>query len=108
MKLVTYMKHSQKDLLFIFDEPSVGLHPKDVGVLLDVFNKLLKRHATIIVIEHDLDIIANADYINDLGPEGGINGGKIVATGTPKAVADNPASLTGKYLKEHLQLYNEY
>ncbi|PMD69149.1 excinuclease ABC subunit UvrA [Companilactobacillus nuruki] len=108
MKLVTYMKKSQKNQLFVFDEPSVGLHPKDVGVLLDVFNKLLKRHATIIVIEHDLDIIANADYINDLGPEGGVNGGKIVATGTPKTVADNPASLTGKYLKEHLQLFNKY
>ena len=108
MKLVTYMKRSQKNQLFIFDEPSVGLHPKDVGVLLDVFNKLLKKHATIIVIEHDLDIIANADYINDLGPEGGVNGGKIVATGTPKAIADNAASLTGKYLKEHLQLFNEY
>jgi len=108
LKLVTYMKSSQKDQLFVFDEPSVGLHPKDVGVLMDVFNKLLKRHATIIVIEHDLDIIANADYINDLGPEGGINGGKIVATGTPKTVADNADSLTGKYLKEHLQLFNEY
>jgi len=108
MKLVTYMKHSQKDQLFIFDEPSVGLHPKDVGVLLDVFNKLLKKHATIIVIEHDLDIISNADYINDLGPEGGINGGKIIATGNPKAIASNPDSLTGKYLKEHLELFDKY
>ncbi len=106
LKLVTYMKSSQKNQLFIFDEPSVGLHPKDVGVLIDVFNKLLKRHATIIVIEHDLDIISNADYINDLGPEGGINGGKIIATGTPKTIANNSASLTGKYLKEHLQLFN--
>ncbi|WP_119327486.1 excinuclease ABC subunit UvrA [Companilactobacillus musae] len=108
LKLVTYMKKSQKNQLFVFDEPSVGLHPKDVGVLMDVFNRLLKKHATIIVIEHDLDIIANADYINDLGPEGGINGGKIVATGNPKAIADNPDSLTGKYLKEHLKLFNEY
>lgn len=107
MKLVTYMKRSQKNQLFVFDEPSVGLHPKDVGVLLDVFNKLLKRHATIIVIEHDLDIISNADYINDLGPEGGVNGGKIIATGTPKTVANNSASLTGKYLKEHLKLFNQ-
>ncbi|MDT6952718.1 excinuclease ABC subunit UvrA [Companilactobacillus alimentarius] len=106
LKLVTYMKRSQKDQLFIFDEPSVGLHPKDVGVLLDVFNKLLKKHATIIVIEHDLDIISNADYINDLGPEGGINGGKIIATGTPKAVANNSNSITGQYLKKHLQLFN--
>ncbi|KRN98684.1 excinuclease ABC subunit UvrA [Companilactobacillus kimchiensis] len=108
MKLVTYMKRSQKNQLFIFDEPSVGLHPKDVGVLLEVFNKLLKKHATIIVIEHDLDIIANADYINDLGPEGGINGGRIIATGNPKAIANNVDSLTGKYLKEHLQLFNQY
>lgn len=71
-----------------------------------MFNKLLKKHATIIVIEHDLDIISNADYINDLGPEGGINGGKIIATGTPKAVANNSNSITGQYLKKHLQLFN--
>ncbi|MQS76629.1 excinuclease ABC subunit UvrA [Companilactobacillus halodurans] len=107
LKLVTYMKRSQKNQLFVFDEPSVGLHPRDVSVLMDVFNKLLKNHATIIVIEHDLDIIANADYINDLGPEGGVNGGKIVATGNPKTVAENPDSLTGKYLKDHLELFDE-
>jgi len=84
LKLVTYMKRSQKNTLFIFDEPSVGLHPRDVSVLIDVMDHLLKHRATVIVIEHDLDLIANADYINDLGPEGGVNGGKIVATGSPK------------------------
>lgn len=105
LKLVTYMKRNQKDQLFIFDEPSVGLHPKDVSVLIDVMDQLLANHATIIVIEHDLDIIANADYINDLGPEGGINGGKIVATGTPKDICNNQESITGKYLKQHLDLF---
>lgn len=106
LKLVTYMKRSQKNTLFIFDEPSVGLHPKDVSVLIDVMDQLLKHRATVIVIEHDLDLIANADYINDLGPEGGINGGKIVATGTPKDICYNKESVTGKYLKEHLELFN--
>lgn len=105
LKLVTYMKRNQKDQLFIFDEPTVGLHPKDVSVLVDVMDQLLDHHATIIVIEHDLDLIANADYINDLGPEGGINGGKIVATGTPQDICYNDESITGKYLKQHLNLF---
>ncbi|MFD1418652.1 ATP-binding cassette domain-containing protein [Companilactobacillus keshanensis] len=107
LKLVTYMKHSQKNQLFIFDEPSVGLHPKDVSVLVEVLNKLIDNHATVIVIEHDLDIISNGDYINDLGPEGGVNGGHIVASGSPKEICDSN-SITGKYLKEHLQEFNLY
>lgn len=106
LKLVTYMKRNQKDQLFIFDEPSVGLHPKDVSVLINVMDQLIENHATVIVIEHDLDLIANADYINDLGPEGGINGGKIVAVGTPRDICKNKQSITGKYLKAHLQLFN--
>lgn len=106
LKLVTYMKRSQKNQLFVFDEPSVGLHPKDVSVLINVFNKLINNHATVIVIEHDLDIIANADYINDLGPEGGINGGKIIASGTPKDICAASNSITGKYLQENMKLFN--
>ncbi|APX72399.1 excinuclease ABC subunit UvrA [Companilactobacillus allii] len=106
LKLVTYMKHSQKNQLFVFDEPSVGLHPRDVSVLINVLNKLINNHATVIVIEHDLDIIANADYINDLGPKGGINGGKIIASGTPSDICKSKDSITGKYLSEHLKLYN--
>lgn len=106
LKLVTYMKRSQKDQLFVFDEPSVGLHPKDVSTLISVLNKLIDNHATVIVIEHDLDIISNADYINDLGPEGGINGGQIVASGTPKEICSAPNSITGKYLKKHLKEFN--
>ncbi|AKP68290.1 ATP-binding cassette domain-containing protein [Companilactobacillus ginsenosidimutans] len=105
LKLVTYMKKNQKNQLFIFDEPSVGLHPKDVSVLIDVMDQLIENHATVIVIEHDLDLISNADYINDLGPEGGINGGKIIATGTPKDICYNKESVTGKYLKQHLNLF---
>lgn len=107
LKLVTYMKRSQKNQLFIFDEPSVGLHPKDVSVLIGVLNKLIDNHATVIVIEHDLDIIANGDYINDLGPEGGINGGHIVASGSPREICASN-SITGKYLKKHLQEFNLY
>lgn len=106
LKLVTYIKRSQKNQLFVFDEPSVGLHPKDVSVLITVLNKLINNHATVIVIEHDLDIISNADYINDLGPEGGINGGKIVASGTPKEICSKEDSITGTYLKKHLQQFN--
>ncbi|WP_125769220.1 hypothetical protein [Companilactobacillus furfuricola] len=100
------MKRNQKDQLFIFDEPSVGLHPRDVSVLINVMDQLIDNHATVIVIEHDLDLISNADYINDLGPEGGVNGGKIVAVGTPKDICKNPQSVTGKYLKKHLELFN--
>lgn len=102
LKLVTQIKRKQAGRLFVFDEPSVGLHPKDVAVLLQVFQKLLDQQATIIVIEHDLDIIANADYINDLGPEGGQLGGQLVATGTPQDICQVAASRTGQYLRAHL------
>ena len=86
------------DAVFVFDEPTIGLHPLDVRTLLDVFERLVEQGATVVVIEHDLDVIANADYVVDLGPGGGASGGRIVAVGTPEQVADNPESVTGRYL----------
>lgn len=84
--------------MFVFDEPSIGLHPLDVQVLLGVFQALLDNGATVIVIEHDLDVIRNADFILDMGPGGGEQGGRIVASGTPEEVQADPDSITGRYL----------
>ena len=98
LKLASEMGHRQSDSLFVFDEPTIGLHPLDVRTLLDVFHHLLSAGATLVVIEHDLDMIRNADWIVDLGPGGGADGGRIVATGTPEAVAANKESITGQYL----------
>ena len=84
--------------MFVFDEPSIGLHPLDVRVLLGVFQTLLDQGATVVVIEHDLDVIRSADYIIDMGPGGGDAGGRIVACGTPEDIRANPGSITGKYL----------
>ena len=86
------------DTIFVFDEPSIGLHPLDVQVLLGVFQALLDKGATVVVIEHDLDVIRNADYVIDMGPEGGNAGGRIVASGTPREIKENKNSITGKYL----------
>jgi len=83
----------------VFDEPTIGLHPLDVRTLLNVFRRLIDNGATVIVIEHDLDVIKNADYIIDMGPGGGDQGGRIVAAGTPGEISKNPDSVTGKYLK---------
>ena len=102
LKLAAEMGRAQNDAVFVFDEPTIGLHPLDVRVLLGVFQRLIGAGATVIVIEHDLDMIANADYVVDLGPGGGKAGGRIVAAGTPEQVAQNPASITGVYLKECL------
>ena len=82
----------------MFDEPSIGLHPLDVRVLLGVFQALLDNGATVIVIEHDLDVIRNADYVIVMGPGGGDAGGRIVASGTPQKIRENQASITGRYL----------
>lgn len=82
----------------MFDEPSIGLHPLDVQVLLGVFQALLDNGATVIVIEHDLDVIRNADYVIDMGPGGGDAGGRIVTNGTPDQIRKNENSITGKYL----------
>lgn len=92
------MGRPQADSLFVFDEPTIGLHPLDVQTLLQVFQTLLDQGATVLVIEHDLDVIRNADYIVDLGPGGGEEGGKVVAAGTLRDVKACPDSLTGKYL----------
>ena len=89
---------TQTDAVFVFDEPSIGLHPLDVRVLLGVFQTLLDQGATVVVIEHDLDVIRSADYIIDMGPGGGDAGGRIVACGTPEDIRANPDSITGKYL----------
>ena len=99
LKLATEMGHEQSDTLFVFDEPTIGLHPLDVRKLIEVFQHLIELGATIIVIEHDLDVIRNADYIIDMGPGGGESGGLIVATGTPQQIAGNPQSITGKFIK---------
>ena len=92
------MGRAQDDAVFVFDEPTIGLHPLDVRTLLGVFERLVEQGATVVVIEHNLDVIANADYVVDLGPGGGASGGRIVAVGTPEQVADNPESVTGRYL----------
>ena len=98
LKLASEMGKGQSDTVFVFDEPTIGLHPQDVRVLLGVFQSLLSLGATVIVIEHDLDVIRNAHYIIDMGPGGGAAGGRIVAQGTPQTVKNNANSITGKYL----------
>ena len=98
LKLASEIGKTQESSVFVFDEPSIGLHPLDVQVLLGVFQALLDNGATVIVIEHDLDIIRNADYIIDMGPGGGEAGGLIVASGTPPEIKMNQNSITGKYL----------
>ena len=99
LKLASEMGKAQSDAVFVFDEPTIGLHPLDVRVLLGVFDRLVASGATVVVIEHDLDVIANADWIIDMGPGGGESGGHIVATGTPEQIAANPNSITGRYLR---------
>ena len=100
LKLASEMGKGQSDTVFIFDEPTIGLHPLDVRTLLGVFQTLIESGATVIVIEHDLDVIHNADYVIAMGPGGGEAGGTIVAAGTPEQVAANKDSATGKYLCE--------
>ena len=103
LKLASEMGKMQEDSVFIFDEPSIGLHPEDVQTLLEVFETLMDHGATVIVIEHDLDIIRRADYVIDMGPGGGEKGGRIVAAGPPETIQNVPESLTGKYLREYIQ-----
>ena len=90
--------------LYILDEPTTGLHIADVHKLVDILQRLVDTGNTIVVIEHNLDLIKTADYIIDLGPEGGDNGGEIVATGTPEQIIRNDRSYTGKFLKKYLEL----
>nr|WP_303182626.1 excinuclease ABC subunit UvrA [Lachnoclostridium phocaeense] len=98
LKLASEMGRPQRDSVFVFDEPTIGLHPLDVQTLLLVFQTLISQGATIIVIEHDLDVIRSADYVIDMGPGGGESGGRIVAAGTPEEIKANAQSVTGRYL----------
>ncbi|MDK7285012.1 excinuclease ABC subunit UvrA [Bifidobacterium bifidum] len=99
LKLASEMGRAQSDAVFVFDEPTIGLHPLDVRVLLGVFDRLVASGATVLVIEHDLDVIANADWVIDMGPGGGESGGRIVAAGTPEQIAADANSVTGRYLR---------
>ena len=99
LKLASEMGKAQSDSVFIFDEPTIGLHPLDVQTLLGVFQTLIEHGATVIVIEHDLDVIRNADYLIDMGPGGGSDGGTIVAAGTPEVIKNTAQSYTGRYLR---------
>ncbi|GFO98575.1 excinuclease ABC subunit UvrA [Lactobacillus helveticus] len=101
LKLVTHLSHKQDDTLFVFDEPTIGLHPLDVKVLVTVMQKLLDQGATILTITHDLNLIVNSDYILDLGPHGGKAGGRIVAEGMPRELVKHPDSLTTRYLADY-------
>ena len=98
LKLASEMGKLQEDSVFVFDEPTIGLHPKDVETLLRVFRTLIGHGATVIVIEHDLDVIRSADYVIDMGPEGGEDGGRIVARGTPEEIRGCRDSITGRFL----------
>ena len=98
LKLASEMGKGQADTVFVFDEPTIGLHPLDVQTLLQVFRRLTDSGATVIVIEHDLDVIRSSDYVIDMGPGGGIHGGRIVASGTPEDISGCPESLTGRWL----------
>ncbi|CAH1851673.1 excinuclease ABC subunit UvrA [Convivina praedatoris] len=106
LKLVNHLNKSQKQTLFVFDEPSIGLHPLDIQVLLGVINQLKSRGATVIIITHDLDLMTNADYLIDLGPRGGSAGGQLVAQGVPETLVKNPKSLTIQYLAAHFKKFS--
>ncbi len=101
-----YRPHVEKTI-YLLDEPSIGLHYEDIARLMDILNKLVDKGNTVVLIEHNLDIIKCADHVIDIGPEGGVGGGKIVATGTPEQVASNPNSYTGQYLKKLLKKAKE-
>ncbi|HBN56181.1 MAG TPA: excinuclease ABC subunit A [Lachnospiraceae bacterium] len=102
LKLASEMGKGQSDSVFVFDEPTIGLHPLDVETLLTVFKSLIDNGATVIVIEHDLDVIRNVDYVIDMGPGGGVHGGRIVAQGTPAEICDCRDSKTGIFLKRYI------
>lgn len=104
MKLASELhKRSTGRSIYILDEPTTGLHVDDISRLLKVLNRLVENGDTVVIIEHNLDVIKTADHIIDLGPEGGEGGGTIVATGTPEEIAEVEASYTGKYLKPVLE-----
>ncbi|MCK5454926.1 MAG: excinuclease ABC subunit UvrA, partial [Calditrichia bacterium] len=100
IKLAVHLnRKTHRDVLFLFDEPTTGLHFDDISKLLEAFDALIAKGASIIIIEHNIDVIKAADWIIDLGPEGGEGGGYVVAEGTPVEIAKNPRSYTGHYLK---------
>jgi excinuclease ABC subunit A len=105
LKLVKHLNHNQKTTLFVFDEPTIGLHPLDVKTLVEVMQQLITRGATIVTITHDLNLIANADYILDMGPRGGKNGGQVVASGSAASLISKPTSLTSQYLADYWHRY---
>ena len=102
LKLAGEMTRSQENALFVFDEPTIGLHPLDVEVLLGVLQRLIDNGAAVVAIEHDLDMIANADYVIDMGPCGGEAGGRVASCGTPEEIAACGQSVTGRYIREEL------
>ena len=102
LRIASRLRSSQQGVLYVFDEPSTGLHPLDVATLVGVFDRLLQAGATIIVIDHDLDLLAAADHLIDIGPGGGPDGGRIVAAGPPEDIARAPGSVTGPWLAEHI------
>ena len=104
LRIASRLRSSQRGALYVFDEPTTGLHPRDVATLTGVFDRLMDSGATIVVIDHDLDLLAACDHIIDIGPGAGPDGGRIVATGTPQEVAMAPASVTGPWLAAHLRL----
>jgi excinuclease ABC subunit A len=103
LRIASRLRSSQRDILYVFDEPSTGLHPVDIRTLVGVFDRLLDGGATIVVIDHDLDLLAAADHLIDMGPTGGPDGGHVVAVGTPEEVAADTGSVTGPYLTRHLR-----
>ena len=100
-------KRSTGQTLYILDEPTTGLHFEDVRKLLEVLHRLVDQGNSVVVIEHNLDVIKTSDYILDLGPDGGVRGGEVVAAGTPEEVAATPASYTGQYLQPMLERARE-
>jgi excinuclease ABC subunit A len=102
LRIASRLRSSQRGILYVFDEPSTGLHPVDIAVLVAVFDRLLDGGATVVVIDHDLDLLAAADHLIDMGPVGGPAGGRVVAEGTPRDVAADSDSVTGPYLARHL------
>ena len=102
-----YRPHLQKTI-YLLDEPTIGLHYEDVKKLIEILQKLVNKGNTVVVIEHNMDIIKSSDYILDIGPEGGEGGGRLIAVGTPEEVAGNQNSYTGQYLKKALKQYRAY
>ncbi len=105
IKLASHLtkQRERRHTLFIFDEPTTGLHFDDISKLLNCFNLLIERNNSVVIIEHNLDVIKCADYVIDLGPDAGEKGGEVIAVGTPEKIVSDPNSWTGKYLKDYLQ-----